>query len=533
MALPRRAAAGSLPALLAAVVAVALLPAGGAFAAGGAGILRIRHFSDSEHTRVVLDLDRACSFEVRRVVEPDRVVVNVPDARFVIGGELPVGDGLVERIRRNPGQERAQVVIDLNGPREFRAFSLPAEAGKPDRIVIDILRAAAPPPARTEAPLTLAAADTAAPDRSGAGELPLAADGPPPAPAGAARRDVPLDESTEPADAAPASSPPQETAAAAPAVAATTPDAPAAETAAPEPAPFVVVLDAGHGGNDPGAIRGSLQEKDIVLDIAREAARLLEQVPGCRVVLTRDRDVFLPLGQRVEIARREKGDVFISIHCNTHPRPTVSGMEIYFLSLQGATDREARELADKENAAGLVGLPAGEQHADLVVDILMDLKKTRVLQDSSRLAATLLAAADRSGVVAGRRVKQAGFQVLKNLAMPSALVEVSYLSNQGDYQLLADPAGRRRLAAALAAGIQDWRAGNAPAAPRAVAVAQATGGDRWSTVYRVKNGDSLWKLADRYGTTMNEIARRNNLSERQRELKIGQRLRLPAAGARP
>lgn len=162
----------------------------------------------------------------------------------------------------------------------------------------------------------------------------------------------------------------------------------------------------------------------------------------------------------------------------------------------------------------------------------MDLKKTRVLQDSSRLAATLLTAADRSGVVAGRRVKQAGFQVLKNLAMPSALVEVAYLSNQADYRLLGDRDGRRRLATALVAGIRDWR-GSAPAPPRVVAVATASGGDRWDIVYRVRSGDSLWKLADRYGTTMNEIARRNKLSERQRELRIGQRLTLPGAGARP
>jgi N-acetylmuramoyl-L-alanine amidase len=212
----------------------------------------------------------------------------------------------------------------------------------------------------------------------------------------------------------------------------------------------------------------------------------------------------------------------------------VSGTEVYFVSLQGATDREARELADKENAAGLVGLAPGEEHTDLVVDILMDLKMTRILQDSGRLAASLLTAADRTGLVTGRRVKQAGFQVLKTLAMPSALVEVAYLSNPADARLLADPDGRRKMAAALVAGIEDWRAGTVPQRERTARVVVARGGDdRWDTVYKVRSGDSLWELAARYGTTMNEIARRNNLTERQRELRIGQRLHLPGLGVRP
>lgn len=578
MALPRRAASRIHPLAVLLVVAACLLAgASAAPAADGARVLRVRHFSGPEHTRIVLDLDKACSFEVRRVEGPDRIAVNLAGAAFAGGGDRAVGDGLVERIRCNAGDGRAQVVIDLTGRREFRAFSLPPAGGKPDRIVIDIVRSAASLPVVAElapaggatVPAAGSAAETATGTaaggdaREGAANPVAGATGPAGIAEAAASRVVPLVDGevaaelaqaapaardTEPAAPAPATAAAGQGGAAAPppAEAALEADAGAdvAQAAESSPVlpgvddePFVVVIDPGHGGDDPGAIRGSLEEKDIVLDIAREVARQLESLPGYRVVMTRDRDRFLALGKRVDVARREKGDVFVSIHCNTHPRPAVSGMEVYFLSLQGATDREARELADKENAAGLVGLPPGEEHADLVVDILMDLKMTRVLQDSGRLAASLLTAADRSGVVAGRRVKQAGFQVLKNLAMPSALVEVAYLSNQDDYRLLGDPAGRRRLATAIVAGIQDWRAGSAPAPGRAVAAAARPAarpaGDRWETVYRVRSGDSLWKLADRYGTTMNEIARRNNLSERQRELRIGQRLRLPGAGGRP
>jgi N-acetylmuramoyl-L-alanine amidase len=528
--------------------------------AEGARIVRLRHFSGPEHTRIVLDLDRACSFEVRRVEEPDRIAVNVTGAVFAFAhpGDRTVGDGLVRQIRCNAGDGRAQIVIDLEGRREFRAFSLPPVGDKPDRIVIDVLRAgAAAPPVVTEGPGSgtesvppppesrpaegvsgpggRVVADTtpAEQDSDGADGGRLAAAVPDAGgPAGGGTGDGAVPDGTGAAahdavgDAAAAGDPGNGAA------------------TGPGEEPFVVIVDAGHGGDDPGAMRGGLQEKDITLDISREVARQLRRLPGYRVVLTRDRDRFVPLGRRVEIARQQKGDVFVSVHCNTHPRPVVAGMEVYFLTLQGASDREARELADAENAADLVGLPRGEDHPDLVMDILMDLKMTRVLQDSGRLAAALLGAADRSGVVSGRRVKQAEFLVLKNLAMPSALVEVAYLSNDADRRLLGDPAGRRRVAEAIVAGIEDWRRGTtsglARPAPVVAAAALRQRTDRlerpaeeWPTVYRVRSGDSLWKLADRYGTTMNEIARRNRLSERERELRIGQRLRLPSVGARP
>lgn len=557
MVLPQKAVArphhhGLVVVLLAAVFFVAVLsPVRDAAASGSVRILRLRHFSDPAHTRIVLDLDRASSFEVRRVQGPDRIAVNIPGAVFATVSDRSLGDGLVERIRCNVGAERAQIVIDLAGRCEFRAFSLPPSGEKPHRIVIDVLRAMGSPPPIVET------VPVAATDRESVvvatGEIPLvggdAAVGGVSAGVNgtAVSRGGSLDVSAAESPATVDQRGDEVTAPIAPAA----DDAPAgtladlqeineADGAAPpvDPVesedPFVVVIDPGHGGDDPGAVRGPLLEKDLCLDIGREMARQLEQLPGYRVVMTRDRDRTVALNRRVDIARREKGDVFLSIHCNTHPRPAVSGMEVYFLSLQGATDREARELADKENAAGLVGLAPGEVHADLVVDILMDLKMTRVLQDSGRLAAALLTAADRSGVVAGRRVKQAGFQVLKTLAMPSALVEVAYLSNPEDHRLLGNATGRRRLAGAIVSGLEEWRAGTVPMKARpAPVIAMRAAGERWENVYKVRSGDSLWKLADRYGTTMNEIARRNNLSERERELRIGQRLHLPNAGLRP
>jgi len=424
----------------------------GAAAAARPEVLRVRYWSAPDHTRVVLDLSAPATYEIRRVKNPERIAVNVKAARFAATSTLPVGDGLVRRIRRNALSSKAQVVLDLEKDAAYRVFALPAADGRPFRIVVDVSRPT-PRPAAVEA---------------GAKSQPAAA--------------------------------------------------------APEPGPesakpFTVVLDPGHGGLDPGAIRGGIREKDVVLGVARQAARLINRIPGFKAVLTRDRDYFLSLARRVEIAQKLQGDVFLSIHANTHRQRSVAGMQVYFLSLKGATDREARELADKENAADLGGLPPDETHDDSVLSILMDLRMTRVLNNSSRLAEQILAAADRSGVVKGRNVKQAGFQVLRSLAMPSALVELAYLSNREDRELLSSERGRLELASALVDGVLAF-SGNQEA------LASYAGGRAWNRTYQVRRGDSLWKLARRCRTTIEEIRERNELSSTR--LLIGQKLRLPA-----
>lgn len=413
-------------------------------------VLKVRHFTAPGHTRVVLDMTGPGTFEVRRVRNPDRIAINIKEAGLIASAPFKVADGLVRGIRFNPGRGRAQVVLDLAQPADFRSFSLPAAGALHDRIVVDVMR---------------------------------------PGPAAAAT--------------SPATPPPS-----------------------PPPSPLTVIIDPGHGGMDPGALRAGLAEKTIVLDIAREMARLINTLPGYRAVLTRTGDYGLELWERVEFARHQAGDVFLSVHCNTHPRAEVSGMEVYFLSLQGATDREARALADKENAAQLVGLDPRVEHDELVMNILLDLKMTQVLRESSRLSRHLLDAGRASGVVAGRKVKQAGFQVLKNLAMPSALIEVAYLSNRDDMRILRDRKSRRELAAAVVAGLVSWRQDKP-------ALLQLAGGEAtsWTRAYQVRHGDSLWGLARRNGTTVTEISRHNNL--RSGAINVGQVLRLPEMVQQP
>lgn len=290
--------------------------------------------------------------------------------------------------------------------------------------------------------------------------------------------------------------------------------------------PTVVIIDPGHGGLDPGAIRAGVAEKDLTLDIAREMARLINAMPGYRAHLTRNGDYFRELWQRVEYARKMNGNLFLSIHCNTNDKTHIKGMEVYFLSLAGATDREARELADAENAAELVGLDPADGNSEMVMEILMDLHMTQVLKESARLSRHIIDAGEASGVVSGRKVKQAGFQVLKSLAMPSALIEVAYMSNQQDLRVLKSRQGRLDIAAAVVQGVAAWRQDE----PAVLQIAGA-GPSSWNDRYRVRRGDSLWGLAQRHGTTVTEIARHNDL--RSGSINVGQVLRLPGMGHSP
>jgi len=448
------------------LLSASAIPAGEA-AAAGPEVLRIRYFTGPEYTRVVLDLSRPGSFDVREVRNPERLAVNVRRGSFLATDPIDVNDGLLRRIRRNSGSKRAQVVLDLARAARFKSFSLPADDGRPDRVVIDLYRTAG----------------NGGP--SIAATLPDSGD----------RRSTPDPGTSSKREAVSAK-------------------------------PFTVVIDPGHGGLDPGAIRNGIQEKDVVLKVAREMARLIDGLPGYEAVLTRNTDYYPSLNRRVAIAAEKNGDLFISVHCNTHRRASVSGMEVYFLSLQGATDREAQELADKENAADLVGLDPELRHEDMVMNILMDLHMTQVLHESGRLAEILLTTAGKSGVVKGRKVKQARFQVLRSLAMPSALVEVAYLSNRADRELLTSGLGKQKIAAVIVEGILAWRRDS-----EAVARLGLSGDPGWTNRYSVRRGDSLWRLARRHGTTVVEISRRNNLESQA--IMVGQVLRLPEGYREP
>jgi N-acetylmuramoyl-L-alanine amidase len=198
----------------------------------------------------------------------------------------------------------------------------------------------------------------------------------------------------------------------------------------------VVVIDPGHGGEDPGAVGwGALKEKDICLKVARELKARIDAVDGMKAHLTRNGDYFLPLRKRTRIAKDLDADVFVSIHMNASRNRGAFGTEVFFLSLTGATDEAARDLADRENAADLVGGIPPETEED-IVSILMDLKQSNALAKSSELAERIIDSLGRHKRLVTRGVKQAGFTVLKSADFPSVLVEIAFISNKSEAALL-------------------------------------------------------------------------------------------------
>ena len=229
------------------------------------------------------------------------------------------------------------------------------------------------------------------------------------------------------------------------AIAAASPDAPRLSTKR-----FVVILDPGHGGDDMGTLGcGVVAEKVVALAIAEETARTLREVNGIEVLLTRTGDEFVSLSERIAIARRAGGDLFVSIHANSAPNSRAKGAEVFFLSPRGASDQLAEELADRENAALLVPQGSAHREDDDLLSILVDLQGSGIQQLSSAFAERVLAELGQEAASA-RAVRQANFVVLRSLSMPSILIEVGFLSNAAEARRLASRQGRMAIADAIA-----------------------------------------------------------------------------------
>ncbi|MCU0969371.1 MAG: N-acetylmuramoyl-L-alanine amidase [Rubrivivax sp.] len=251
----------------------------------------------------------------------------------------------------------------------------------------------------------------------------------------------------------------------------------ALQTPAPSPPPtaaerrrvdrlVIVALDPGHGGEDPGAIGpGGLREKDVVLAIALQLRDRLNAVSGMRVMMTRDADFFVPLRERVAKARRVQADLFVSIHADAAYRPEARGASVYALSTGAASSTTARLMADKENAADLVGgvdVPAARDAQ--VLRAMLDMSTAAQIKDSLALGREVLDRMGRVGRLHKRGVEQAGFAVLKAPDIPSILVETAFISNPEEEARLRDPEYRRQIVDALATGIRRYFARNPPLA---------------------------------------------------------------------
>jgi N-acetylmuramoyl-L-alanine amidase len=229
----------------------------------------------------------------------------------------------------------------------------------------------------------------------------------------------------------------------------------------------VVAVDAGHGGQDPGAIgHGGTREKDVVLAIARALAERINGEPGMRAVLTRDRDEFLVLRDRIGRARIAKADMFVSIHADSIANRDVSGASVYVLSEHGASNEAARWLADRENAADLMGGVKLDDKDKQLASVLLDLSQTANISASMTAAQRVIGSLDAVGQVRKAQVQQAGFVVLKSPDIPSMLVETAYISNPEEEVTLRNTRHQAALADAIFAGLRSYFEANPPVGTR-------------------------------------------------------------------
>lgn len=292
----------------------------------------------------------------------------------------------------------------------------------------------------------------------------------------------------------------------------------AAEVA--QPRDIVVAVDAGHGGEDPGAVgRKHTREKQITLAIAERLQALIDAEPGMRAELTRKGDYFVGLRKRMEIAREHRADLFLSLHADAFRDRQVRGSSVYVLSRKGASSEAARWLAAQENAADLVGGVSLDDKSELLASVLLDLSQSATQQASLTAAKRVFKQLRQVGNVHGNKVQRAGFLVLKSPDIPSVLIEMGYISNPKEEAKLRDHKHQRRLAHAILAGVKDYFE-NAP--PPGTLLAMRAAEDREHVIRR---GDTLSEIAERYQVNLATLRQKNRL--RGDVIRIGQVLRIP------
>ncbi|WP_367373952.1 N-acetylmuramoyl-L-alanine amidase [Pseudomonas lini] len=433
----------------------------------------VRLWRAPDNTRLVFDLTGPVQHSVFTLSSPDRLVIDINGA--TLGAPLNVNTSntpitAMRSAQRTPTDLR--VVIDLKKAVTPKSFTLAPNAQYGNRLVVDLFdnaADAAPIPVPTNvvtvAPVPVTPVDPPV-------KLP-------PAPAG--KRDI------------------------------------------------IVVIDAGHGGEDPGASgsRGQ-REKDVVLAIARELQRQVNGMKGFRAELTRTGDYFIPLRGRTEIARKKGADLFVSIHADAAPSAAAFGASVFALSDRGATSETARWLADSENRSDLIG-GAGNVSLDdkdrMLAGVLLDLSMTASLTSSLNVGQKVLSNIGRVTPLHKQRVEQAGFMVLKSPDIPSILVETGFISNANEASKLAAANHQQALARSISSGVRQFFQQNPPPGTYIAWLRDSGKIAQGPRDHRVSPGETLAMIAVRYQVSPATLRNANNL--KSDELKIGQTLTIP------
>ncbi|CAI8922838.1 N-acetylmuramoyl-L-alanine amidase [Pseudomonas sp. R32] len=426
-----------------------------------------------DNTRLVFDLSGPVQHSVFTLTAPDRLVIDINGATLAAPLSVSTSNTPITSVRsaqRTPTDLR--VVVDLKKSVTPKSFILAPNAQYGNRLVVDLFDQeadAAPPP-----PTPPVATTPAVPVTPAQPAIKL-----PPVPNG--KRDI------------------------------------------------VIAIDAGHGGEDPGASGSRGQhEKDIVLAIAKELQRQINTEKGFRAELTRTGDYFIPLRKRTEIARKKGADLFISIHADAAPSKAAFGASVFALSDRGATSETARWLADSENRSDLIG-GAGNVSLDdkdrMLAGVLLDLSMTASLSSSLNVGQKVLGNMGRITPLHKQRVEQAGFMVLKSPDIPSILVETGFISNANEAAKLATPSHQQSLARSIHSGVRQFFQQNPPPGTYVAWLRDSGKIAQGPREHSVRPGETLAMIAVRYQVSVASLRSANSL--KTDELKVGQHLNIP------
>ncbi|MGV8916430.1 MAG: N-acetylmuramoyl-L-alanine amidase [Pseudomonas sp.] len=435
----------------------------------------VRLWRAPDNTRLVFDLTGPVQHSVFTLTSPDRLVIDINGATMSAPLNVPTANTPITSMRsaqRTPTDLR--VVIDLKKAVTPKSFMLAPNQQYGNRLVVDLFDDAADANPTPTVPDTIANTTPVVPISPSKPEIKLA-----PVPNG--KRDI------------------------------------------------VIAIDAGHGGEDPGAggARGQ-KEKDIVLMIAKELQRQINAEKGYRAELTRTGDYFIPLRKRTEIARKQGADLFVSIHADAAPSSAAFGASVFALSERGATSETARWLADSENRSDLIG-GAGAVSLDdkdkMLAGVLLDLSMTASLSSSLNVGQKVLSNIGHVTSLHKARVEQAGFMVLKSPDIPSILVETGFISNAAEAAKLQGPSHQQALARSISAGVRQFFQQNPPLGTYIAWLRDNGKLAQGPRDHTVRSGETLAMIAVRYQVSVAALRRTNNLSSD--ELKTGQTLNIP------
>lgn len=435
----------------------------------------VRLWRAPDHTRLVFDLSSSVEFHAFSLNEPDRVVIDISSTRFAASVEgLDFSRTPIRKLRSAArDKDDVRIVLDLGAQIKLSSFTLPENEQYGHRLVVDLY----------DLDTVLAeGADSGAQDSSSTGAEQMS-------PERGIDDVIARDEARD----------------------------------------IVIAIDAGHGGDDPGAIGPKrIREKHVVLAISRQLEKIIDAVPGFDAKLVRTGDYYIPLAKRVAIARKQRADLMISVHADAFRQSSARGASVYALSQRGATSENARYLADRENRADLIGGSGGVSLYDkdkMLAQVILDLSMTATLSSSLQVGDEVLKSIGGIARLHKHKVEQAGFVVLKSPDIPSILVETGFISNPGEARKLNQPDYRKKMAKAIFSGVKRYFEANPP--DGTLLAMQRQQNRTGAEIHVIVRGDTLSGIAQRYRVSISELKQFNGLSSGV--IRVGQKLKIPVS----